>query len=239
MSASKEGTDADMRSRSGTTEIAGQVNSTGTKASSPDIATVQPISVVTDRTPLLFAVLAVLLAALLYMLSVDGGLSRSMGRLLRPLVAAGSSHDWTKRFASDPQIGSQVTHPAFRAKVRRAAASVPVGFLLVALHDCASCVRTDFAARDREALSRGLTPIFISTASEDSIKDFRTDRKLIGPIIRDEDGVLHKRLNSFWRGRSYLFSPDWRMLWIEKDFRSGKGPFVNRMLFTSIEELGK
>lgn len=183
-----------------------------------------------ERRSLQGALLAVLLLVVLLTL-----------RLLRgdPLVAArldalaaprfervARTLDATSLTRGDPMPGFRLPASGAGHRIRAAAHGRTGPRVLVWIGDCADCMAADLPLWEREAARAGATMILLTSGSERAVSRLRTRKGLRSAVVGDPGGALARRLNAAWAGRPYLFSEDWRLLWVDRHVPGLRNPFA-------------
>ncbi|MCC6729802.1 MAG: hypothetical protein IT208_10735 [Chthonomonadales bacterium] len=159
--------------------------------------------------------------------------SRVRAAILRPRRAPAVDH--ASRFRDDPAPGTPLPADATGAAVRRAAAPARAGYLLVPIGDCASCLKADLAGWQRQCAARGLSLILLTSAPEAAARRYLRRLGVTAPCVTDPDGWLERRLNALWAGRSYLYSPAWKLRCAARG-TPGDSPFTDRGFLAALTE---
>lgn len=109
------------------------------------------------------------------------------------------------------------------------------GYLVCFVRDCANCVQTDLKALQKKACQHDVTVVILTPGNSRN-----TLSKAIAhiPVVVDKDGILSKSLNAAWDGRTYLFSSQGRLLWLQKQWGVGYQPAEDTTLVRCLQRLG-
>lgn len=188
------------------------------------------------RVTLLLSVILVQVLILLWlvpkdpllMVRIQSILHPSASSVPRPNVDAGM-------LRHDPAIGMQMPMDGAGRSIRSIAPKSKTGYLVVSVGDCASCIAADIKSWQAEASRNDLTTILIASAPPGQAQQFRHTLGVKAPIISDLDGHLTHTLNVVWPGRAYLFSPQWRLRWLQRTLQPQFDPFEDRRFLTALE----
>ncbi len=138
-------------------------------------------------------------------------------------------------FDADPGVGADMRAISVEGqRLGKLVSHSKVGYLLISVGDCASCMGMDLKAVQRQAAAHGINTVLFTTAPPRNAQKFVHDGKLSIPIYSDESEKLSKGLNALWAGRCYLFSTNWRLVWLQKQRTLGYSPIsdagFNRIL---------
>jgi hypothetical protein len=123
--------------------------------------------------------------------------------------------------AKDPPIGLPLPAGETGAEIRRKTPASKHGYLLAAIGDCNSCTRLNLEKLYSQTRPRGITLVALSKGEADSVRQFGAGLRRNGvdiPLYWDRDGRLSASLNSYYPGRLYYFTPDWKLRWRERDY---------------------
>lgn len=142
------------------------------------------------------------------------------------LLAAAERHDLA--------IGSLFPAGPVGDAIRTSAGPSSVGYLLVAVGDCAGCIKADLPGWQEQCRARGVSMILLTSASSSAASDFRRRLGLRVPLVSDPSETMQRRLNAVWYGRPYLYSPDWRLRWVPTVL-GGDSPFADERLLVALK----
>jgi hypothetical protein len=145
-----------------------------------------------------------------------------------------TSHDHYNVLADDPAIGSSVPSTKAGAELSGIARKSRAFILLIPVFDCATCTRADLAGWDDSASARGVTVLYLTSASHRDAEEYRIDLELKGTFVFDPADELAKKLNAARRARPYLISPDGKIIWLSKD-RTHRNPFNDPAFLNCLE----
>ena len=138
--------------------------------------------------------------------------------------------------AEDPALGSELPTHDVGVSTRRSVGGAANGYLLVPIGDCAGCISADIRAWQAAAPQSGVKLVLLTSAGEDAIQKFRSGLGLHVPIVSDQKGSLIRSLNVLWPGRAYLYSPKWRLIWLQRDDRPRSDPFKDKGFLAALQE---
>lgn len=135
----------------------------------------------------------------------------------------------------DPLIGASFPQivGAIRLRIRDGAS----GYLVCFVRDCTSCIQTDLAALHREAKRHGVAVVVIMPATRNTDVHLTAANEVI-PVVVDKDGRLMRDLNAVWDGRTYLLSPQGKLVWMQKRWGPGYQPTRDAGLIKCLQVLG-
>lgn len=194
------------------------------RPSEPATHYLAPASLRRLRKPLLLSVFLAEAIALLWLLPTDPLLARQTYLFLHPARSKVVSPDDLSRLKKDPRLHSDLPKDGAGERVRQKTPHSNVGYLLVPVGECASCISVDLRAWQRAASERGLSMVVVSSAPAERTAEFLHDMKLAVPVVFDPSGKLTRQLNVVWTARPYLFSPDWRLIWLPRTYRVQYNP---------------
>ena len=135
----------------------------------------------------------------------------------------------------DPLIGA--SFPQIVGTIRLRVLGDASGYLVCFVRDCTSCIQTDLAALHREAIKYGVAVVVIMPATPNS-ETHLTGANGVIPVVVDGDGQLTTKFNAVWNGRTYLLSPQGRLLWVQRRWGPGYRPDRDAGLIKCLQELG-
>jgi len=138
--------------------------------------------------------------------------------------------------AQDPALGSELPTHDVGVSTRRSVGGAANGYLLVPIGDCAGCISADIRAWQAAAPQSGVKLVLLTSAGEDAIQKFRSGLGLHVPIVSDQKGSLIRSLNVLWPGRAYLYSPKWRLIWLQRDDRPRSDQFKDKGFLAALQE---
>src|SRR6266511_257784 len=172
-----------------------------------------------------------LLAEILIMsalLPKDPLIGSRIQRLLQAQYPSPQYHTATEYQAQlrrDPAIGWIMPRDGVGAALRRMV-HPPLskhsrgGTLLINVGDRQCCMHTDLKSWERAAAQRQLVVVLYSAATQGAVSRqlyfLRHDLGLTSPVLFDSDQHLTAALNTVWTPRAYLFSPNWRLKWLQR-----------------------
>ncbi len=139
----------------------------------------------------------------------------------------------------DPPLGMIMPDSGIGKVVRETAPPSKIGYLVGYVGACAGCLHVDLKAWQREAKQHHVSMILFTTADHATAQNFRKSMGLKVPIISDLHSKLTKQLNAVWPGRSYLFSPNWHLLWLDKSPVPMDDPFNHKLLHRLVSYEGR
>ena len=163
----------------------------------------------------------------------DPFLSYQVFSHIRPVRQISAPVD-TEQFKKDPLIDLVLPTTAIGNSIRTKATKSTNGYMLVPVGDCASCVKADLVGWQRECNKLGISFVLVTTAKEEVAKTFLRRLRLNAPIVCDPAGTINKSLNVIWFGRPYLFSSDWKLLWLQSQVGSDN-PFTDKSFLQTIK----
>jgi hypothetical protein len=194
---------------------------------------------VESRKPAWYGVrLRVLVLVLLAEISVLVSLLRQYPQALWRLSPAAPStaheianpHSYDAR--EDPEVGSELPQ---LISILKQLPFPSAGYLVCFVRDCANCVQTDLKALQKKARQHDVTVVILTPGNSRN-----TQSKAIEhiPVVVDKDGILSKSLNAAWDGRTYLFSSQGRLLWLQKQWGVSYQPAEDTTLVRCLQRLG-
>lgn len=99
------------------------------------------------------------------------------------------------------------------------------GHLVVYVGDCATCANVDLPQWEKEAKARHLSLLLLTSGDAKSAETFRKSLSLKTPVFSDPRRQLLRRLNAVWSVRTYFYSPQWKLEWIQPQVMPGYNPF--------------
>lgn len=146
--------------------------------------------------------------------------------------------DYGRQFVHDPAIGSELPRTGAGNPLRRMTGDQSKGFLLVPVGDCVSCLATDLQAWEKQCRQHNLKLILLTTSPPETARSFRTKLGIKVPIAIDAKSGLLKGLNPLWLARPYLYTPDWRLVWVSHEHHAFYSPFDDKT-FAALTEGAK
>jgi hypothetical protein len=180
------------------------------------------------RVRLLLTIVLAQVIALLWLLPQDPLIAGCIHRLMSRVPTQSPPPDYTAFLRNDPPIGFKLPTEGTGKILRQVVIPSRNGYLIVPVGDCAGCISVDLSAWQRKASHSGLSMVLLSSATKPIADRFRRDLRLSVPTVADPGNKIAKRLNSFWMARPYLFSSDWRLLWIPKAPQPRYDPFADQ-----------
>ena len=187
--------------------------------------------------PFLLLVVLCQCAVLIWLVRQDPLALLRISSLLHPAPAAPQRPKPDRRLmAQDPALGSELPTHDVGVSTRRSVGGAANGYLLVPIGDCAGCISADIRAWQAAAPQSGVKLVLLTSAGEDAIQKFRSGLGLHVPIVSDQKGSLIRSLNVLWPGRAYLYSPKWRLIWLQRDDRPRSDPFKDKGFLAALQE---
>ena len=165
------------------------------------------------RLKLLLILMMALACVTFRLLPSDPLIAQRMQLLLHPVKTPAADVD-PDRLRQDPPLNTLLPLDAVGKTIREQTPKSRVGYLLVPVGSCGSCLGVDLRAWQTEAAQHGVTLTLFSSAQPSRAAQFLRDQNLHAPLIYDPGGSMEHQLNVVWTARPYLFSSDWRLLWI-------------------------
>lgn len=176
----------------------------------------------TRRQVMVFLVFVQILV-FVWLIPKDPVLAWRFNYMLHP-VPVQPVQDYSVALRKDPGIGSFPLVTGEKTPLSAVQESRS-GYLVVPVGDCAGCIAVDLRQWQQDANSHKLSMFLLTSASQKQADHFKQHRGLSVPIIADPKGTLIAPLNVIWPGRAYLFSPKWRLLWMQREHSAGYNPF--------------
>lgn len=161
------------------------------------------------RLKLLLILMMALAIVTFRLLPSDPLIAKRMEMLLHPAKTPTADID-SSLLRIDPPLNTFLPLNAVGTKIRAQTPKSRVGYLLVPVGSCGSCLGVDLHAWQVEATQRGVSLVLFSSAPPDRAAQFLHDQNLHAPLIYDPGSQMEHKLNAVWLARPYLFSPDWR-----------------------------
>ena len=180
-------------------------------------ATRLPLGVYMAAIVVLSGVLAAIIASdsfTAYQLQSNVAVATSLFKRANPAHAtAAAPPDWAEKTAKDPQPGYQLPETLPRPPKRL---KKPDGTLLVYVGECGGCINVDFKAYAAEAQKRNLELRLLTSAGKEKSERCRDQLHWNASVYSDTANALREPLNTAWVPRSYIVSPDGKLLWLQK-----------------------
>lgn len=189
------------------------------------------------RTRLLWTLLLLEFALLVAFIRRDGFLLTAITSSLRP-ARTDSRADPRPLFENDPRLGALLPAGPVGDAIRTSVVPSSVGYLVVAVGDCAGCIKADLPGWQKQCRARGVSMVLLTSASESAAADFRRRHGLRVPVVSDPSEAMQRRLNAVWYGRPYLYSPEWRLRWIPTVL-GGDSPFADERFLAALKATGR
>jgi len=134
--------------------------------------------------------------------------------------------------AKDPPIGTPFPKTGLGAEIRRKTPPNKHGYLIAAMGDCATCTSLNLPKLYSQTKKRGITLLAFSYGEAERVQQYAAAFRREGmdiPIFYDADSKLTEAINSYYPGRLYYYTGDWKLRWRERDmhidnylFRTGR-----------------
>lgn len=140
--------------------------------------------------------------------------------------------DSTLYEAKDPALNTPFPDTGIAAEIRSKTPPNPKGYLIAAMGDCASCTMLDLAKIYSQTRERQITLLAFASGETEKVKSLAAAFRREGieiPFYLDAGSKLSTALNSYYPGRLYYYTSDWKLRWRERDmaidnylFRTGR-----------------
>jgi hypothetical protein len=187
---------------------------------------------------LLLTVLLAQIALLLWLLPKDLLIYLRIQHFFRSSAPA-PPPDYAILLQNDPPLGFLLPNEEAGKSLRKITPKARLGYLIVPVGDCASCLSANLPEWQSEAPKHGLSMVLLSSATSKRVEQFRRSLGLTVPVISDPGDRLSYRLNMVWPARPYLFSTDWRLLWKARENSRTYNPFADQTLETALHGVQK
>ena len=120
--------------------------------------------------------------------------------------------------AKDPPITTAFPRIGVASQIRTMTPRNEHGYLLVGMGDCAACTKLDLRKLWTQTRKRHITLLVFSTGREEQIRQIASIYLRDGidiPFYRDLNNKLSETLNSYYPGRLYYYTPEWKLRWRE------------------------
>ena len=206
------------------------------KNSQPDTRTIQEDKQNTRRQLMCFFVLAQM-TLLGWLLPKDTILAWRLHYMLHPIPVT-PVQDYSAALKRDPVVGSFSLLTGEKTLLSTVKPT-RLAYLVVPAGDCAGCMAVDLQRWQRDASSHEISMILLTSASQKQADHFMQHLGLSVPIIADPKSTLLAPLNPIWPGRAYLFSPKWRLLWVQRERVPAYIPFKDAGFLQALHGAGQ
>jgi hypothetical protein len=163
-------------------------------------------------TFLLFSI-AVFLCTLHFDANFEGAIRHKIAALRAPL----RGDRYVKFRVKDPPLYAEMPDNPVGANVRKSAVPSQGGYLVVYVGDCASCLALNVKKLEQKAAELHVSMVLLTATSSKNAEIFRHQSHCVSPAIPDPQGLLLGPVNAAWPGRCYLFSNQWKLLWLSQE----------------------
>ena len=121
--------------------------------------------------------------------------------------------------AKDPPVATAFPHTGVALQMRTMTPSNAHGYLLVGVGDCVACTKIDLRKLYNQTRKRHIALLVFSTGEAENVRQTSAIYSRDGmniPFYRDINNKLSETLNSYYPGRMYYYTPDWKLRWREQ-----------------------
>jgi hypothetical protein len=187
------------------------------------------------RRGILWFILALELLIFIWLLPHDLLAYKNIQFLTHPRQSLVTAPDLAAKMKQDPGLGWKLS---ISTRNKQSIGENKKGYLLVFVGDCASCLHADLKTWGAEAKRKQMSMVLLTSATRSKASEFERSLDISAPIISETNGNTIKRINAFWAGRAYLFSPRWRLMWLSKQPDFPVDPFSQKGFQTAIDSRG-
>jgi hypothetical protein len=185
----------------------------------------------------LFTIILVQLCLLLWLVRMDSLTMHWIVSSLHPTRERQSLNTLpTPDLNADPAIGYKLPHHSETATLLKSIHAAPEYCLVVYAGDCASCLSVNLSEWQKEAKTRRIPMIVITSAPPAQAEVFCKDFRLTGQLLSLSAPTFFRQINCLWAGRAYLFASSGRLLWLQKEQVPGYTPFADSSFLTHLKE---
>jgi hypothetical protein len=132
--------------------------------------------------------------------------------------------------ASDPPLGTPFPTTGLGAQIRKQTPPNQRGYLIAAMGDCATCTALSLPKLYSQTKARRISLLAFAYGEAERVRQLAASFRREGmdiPFYHDADRRLTMALNSYYPGRLYYYTSDWRLRWRERDMQ------IDNYLFTT------
>lgn len=189
------------------------------------------------RVGILLSVLLAEVIAFAYLYPRNPWAMEKVERWLHPNYYQMPKINYVHQLKRDPPLGLKLPDHGSAPGIWKTLPSSPRGYLLVWGGDCTSCLQADLKSWQLEARRYGISMALFTSASRRDADTLLRREGISAPVLFDSQRRLAVVLNALWPGRTYLFSPHWRLLWLQKIRGSSFNPFNDRGFQAAYSEI--